>query len=946
MPILRRIFQPKWQSRNPDTRLEAVNNLRWEQEVQRSILLKLAETDPDTRVSQRAVEKIAEPAPLLKLLDSPSKAPQSALIARLATLLDAANFDSEQLEQVSGQLKDDDQRYQLILNLGSVEARLALLSQLNNQRHLADLALQANASRLRQQAVDQLQDHELLEEVLKASKNKDKGVYQTAKAKLTRHREEEKRQQQERQQAQELCAALEAHATSEAVHLYQAKFEALLSQWQQVQKTADEDLVHRAQQAITASQERIRQLLEEEQQQAQALQQSAALQQEREATCTTLEQALDSLRQAQQPTVSNLAGLDALIKTQENRWLEATRDVHVEKAEQKRYQQAMHLLRSYLSALQKYVSKEARLQELLETGQANATADETSSDTSASTEIRELRQLLGEIQWPEDFPAPTLIDQVRERLGHFQELRKQQTEDSRKLRRNIEKTIDSLEKKLDERSLKASSQLFKELQKQLQQVPQAIEQSYQGKVKLLHGRLQELRDWQGFVTQPKQIELCERMEYLAEQSLDPQLKANRIKELQTEWRALGGSSDQALWNRFKTASDKAFEPCQEFFAEQDRLKQANLEKRQEICEQLQTFLDQVNWDAVDWKAMDRISRKAREEWHHFYPVDHKHNKPVQKQFQKLMDTLESHLKEERARNAALKGDIVARAEALLNEQDMRDAAQAAKSLQKEWQAIGITEHREDRKLWKAFRAACDQIFAKLQDQRSHHQQEVQEQIAQAEQLCAEAEQLVSESGDSIEAKLPQIQQEFRSLQLPRDAYQKLQERFQAATQAARQRLRQQQQEQAMQHWQELARQAEAIARYEDAIIAGESHEPPKALDLPTELPPVMEEQLSQRQKNAAQASAGDYERNEREARLLAIQAEIAAGLESPESDRTLRMEYQMERLAAGLTGAPSKQEAQEEVISILASWYGLGPVEPKLRAALQNRLEQALLQVL
>src|SRR5690554_7144774 len=68
MAILRRIFQPKWQSRNPDTRLEAVGNLLWEQEEQRTILLKLAETDPDTRVSQRAIEKIAEPDALLKLL--------------------------------------------------------------------------------------------------------------------------------------------------------------------------------------------------------------------------------------------------------------------------------------------------------------------------------------------------------------------------------------------------------------------------------------------------------------------------------------------------------------------------------------------------------------------------------------------------------------------------------------------------------------------------------------------------------------------------------------------------------------------------------------------------------------------------------------------------------------------------------------------------------------
>src|SRR5690606_12122083 len=311
MPILRRIFQPKWQSRNPETRLEAVNNLQWEQEEQRTILLKLAETDPDSRVSQRAIEKIAEPAALLKLLAHSGTPHQNVLIAQLAALLDTANTDTQQLQQLSGQLQSDGQRYQLILSLKSIEARLALLESLSNQRSLADLALNANTSRLRQQAVDQLQDYELLEEVLKASKNKDKGVYQTAKAKLTLHREEEKRQQQELQHAQELCAALEAHAVSEAVHLYQAKLDALVTQWHQVQDTADPDLVSRAERAINASRERIRQLHEEEQQQAEAAQYSNTLQLEREATCTTLEQTLDSLRQAAQPNLSNLAGLDA-----------------------------------------------------------------------------------------------------------------------------------------------------------------------------------------------------------------------------------------------------------------------------------------------------------------------------------------------------------------------------------------------------------------------------------------------------------------------------------------------------------------------------------------------------------------------------------------------------------------------------------------------------------
>src|SRR5690606_38008718 len=229
------------------------------------------------------------------------------------------------------------------------------------------------------------------------------GVYQTAKAKLTQHREEEKRLQQEREHAQELCASLEAHATSEATHLYQAKFDALANQWQQVQKTADQDLVSRAERAINACRERIRQREEEERQQAEAAQHHINLQQEREATCATLEESLDALRQAQQPNLSNLTALEARIKTQENRWLEATRDVPVEKAEQKRYQQAMHLLRGYLAALQKYASREKRLQELLTTCLA-APADES----PAPDEIRVLCPLPGVNSRPVEIAPPVL----------------------------------------------------------------------------------------------------------------------------------------------------------------------------------------------------------------------------------------------------------------------------------------------------------------------------------------------------------------------------------------------------------------------------------------------------------------------------------------------------------------------------------------------------------
>lgn len=207
--------------------------------------------------------------------------------------------------------------------------------------------------------------------------------------------------------------------------------------------------------------------------------------------------------------------------------------------------------------------------------------------------------------------------------------------------------------------------------------------------------------------------------------MEPEAKAERIKELQNEWRALGGSSDRTLWTRFKTASDRAFEPCKAYFEAKTDLKQANLDKRQAICQQLQTFLDNADWNSIDWKGVERIHQTARQEWKEAWPVDFRENRPLQKRFDALLRALEKPLDEERARNEAQKRAIVERARALIDHEPLQEAMNEAKSLQAEWKSIGITRHREDRKLWQAFRQACDQIFAR-RDARNQARQQATE----------------------------------------------------------------------------------------------------------------------------------------------------------------------------------------------------------------------------
>lgn len=931
--LLKKIFQPKWQSNNPATRLEAIKSLQWEQTEQREILLKLAGTDPDLPVRRAALTKITDPDQLLKLWGGAGELQEDIIRQVGATL---GQVDAQRLAQFAAHLADDPLRLQLFNALTQTDAKATVLGLIQTPRTLADIAIQANASRLRQVAAEQLQDVGLLEEVLKAAQSKDKGVYQIVKAKLTAHRDAEKRRQQAREEAAALCAALEAHATSEATHLYAAKYETLRQQWQALADNTDQDLAERADRALKTCAERAHQLQEADQRQQQEAQQRQTLQHERLATCELLEATVQSLQAATTPDRSTLPGLDALVKTQENRWLEATHDHSVTPAEQKRYQGAMQPLRQYLAGLRKFTHQESRLQELLN-------ADPAEADQRA--QARELQDVLGDIHWPDDFPLPPLLQEVQARLEQARDQLRQHQDDLRSLRQRVQQVSEALDAALSERSLKQSAKLYKDLQAAVQQLAPADQHDHQAKLKLFHARLQELRDWQGFATQPKQLDLCARMEHLAEQHLDPQVKAHRIKELQDEWRALGGSSDQNLWQRFKTAADEAYKPCQAFFAEQDLLKQANLEQRERICEQLEAFLEQIDWTRVDWKALEKIDRTAREEWHRFFPVDPKRNKLVQKRFQKLIDELESHLNQERERNAARKADIVRRAQALTEQADLRVATQGAKALQKEWQAVGMTSHRDDRQLWKEFRAACDQIFAKLDAQRSQHEEEVQQRTAQANQILAELDRLGSAALQDLEAELPRLREAVQGLgALPREQAQPVQDKLQKLEQQIRQARKQQRKEQELALWQTLAVQAESLAAYEDSLIAGSATGTVPELQLPEKVPASIRNSLEERQQRLAQAS--DYPAQEEPARLLAVQAEIAAGLESPSSDQALRMNYQMQRLSAGLGGGQAQLRPLEEITDILARWYGLAAVAPATRSEVQSRIDRALSSIL
>ncbi|MBQ0834005.1 DUF349 domain-containing protein [Marinobacter sp.] len=773
------------------------------------------------------------------------------------------------------------------------EEQLQTLQTTPTQQVAAGLAVEGLTADTRIRAAELLVDEELIQRVQKQAKGRDKGVYQVARQKLQVIREEQARQEKVSGAIASLISHARDQAKSDDTKLYGARLDTLLSQWATVEASATPEQLSEFLESALRCRERLADL-----QAAQDAQKHEREQQlQREETLELIAQTLNDLRQQPTETLASLASLDALQKTQENRWLEATRETHVEKQQQKTYEASMMALRNYTNA----VRHVGQAKETLLAISAMDVHDATVEDQKRASD------LLNEINWPASFPAPDLLEPARKLAGKpkpptkSSEDHKQQQASSESLKA----TLDQLEEALEAKQLKDSRQLLKTAQQYLKSLDHRHSKSFQARVQLLTGQLRELTDWQGFATEPKQIALCEQMEYLAEQPIEPEAKSERIKELQKEWRELGGSSDRVLWARFKQASDKAYEPCKTYFKAKSGLKQANLEKRKAICTELEHFVNAADWSAIDWKAVEHILQTARQEWKSAWPVEFRDNRQVQKRFDELLKKLEAPIDQERLKNEALKLAIVEQAQALTEHEPLQEAMNKAKSLQSDWKAVGITRHREDRKLWQAFRKACDEIFARRDAERSEQQQATKDADTEAEALL---QQVVGVNSEQDEQTLEQAVIALRSLDASKTSA-AAREQIQKEKQRLSQAVSAQKLKAGIAEWQTLV-----LARTEGSVS--------------TETLPTKWTALAQR--------VGEL--NDQE---IVIRAEILAGMPSPEADQQKRMEIQVQRLTEGMGFTEKTDNALQTVEGLVASWC-LKPASESADLPLANRLNKAL----
>lgn len=871
MALFKKFFKPKSQHENPQVRRKALETL---QSVEQ--LITFIRKEPDASVRDAALARLKSEEDLESLLrDSNSELREATRQHWLNRLLTNGNLPSNA----------DSKMYVRIAALtDNHELRVEAISRISDEEQRLQLASEHSVARVRMAAAEGIHNPALLQALLDVAQGKDKAVYRLCKERLAAVKEQQERETAEREKL--------AHLTSQAEQLVRlgyspdffGRLQVLHQGLNELRANGDETLLAKFATALEQADEILR--VHETEEQRRAAQTEIARQAEAERA-----DIIARMNAQLEVAAEQLSGTwNAACQSEQQAWENSEKQSPTNAEQRKAYQALVQQSAAVADCLNFYSEQQDAITAWF--------TKATSKDLSETLEAARIgKQWLQRCQWPNNLTAPEWLTQLQAQCALLGTKKDDLIDQQKQVADRMRKQMDQLETALDEGQANDAGRLMKTIQKSLNALDHKQQQPHQNRLRLLTARLNELRDWQGFAINPKKEQLCASMESIADSDMEPQTRADTIQLLQQEWKNLGNSgNDRELWARFQAAADRAFEPCKTYFSELAEQRARNVAARQDLTQQLLAYEQAMNWEGADWKTVQQTLNTAREAFRQYSPVDRASHKETQTAFQSACDAIYAHIKEEYGRNLALKEAIVSKAASMVSHDDLDEAIEQIKQLQQDWKAIGMTPKGADQKLWQQLRQHADAVFARLNEQRDARKEALNTVINEAEAMVAEAQALVADQ--SLEAQslangLHEIKVRFHALELPRSAHQRLNKILDEMQSAVQSRQQQATNEQTLAAWNGVIQRLEALQAEQD---------------WDTSLP------LANGFDEANFRNAQSRTEFTEDAGALCVAMEILANIDSPEQDRSLRMNMQVQRLAEGLGKGLSAEQERTQLI--------------------------------
>ncbi len=951
--ILKRFFKPKWQHPNPQIRKRAVCLL----EASDPVLVQAAREDQDSDVRCAALGRITDIAVLQQIFAwDPAADVREAAKERFRHVLTGKDSEAPVLETRIAALAQKTPGSELAEFLAvhalEPELRVAALAHVERDTFLLERITEDLAANVRLAALERIQQPSTLEQVVKSVGKRDKRVYRRAQERLESFRA----QREQVARREQICAEMEVLADKGEAGQNASRFHKLEKAWGGLETGVQSELRERYQRAHG------RFLL--------WLQKQA----ERRAKKITICKALEDLQErlgVEDELLQELARVieDGLTKTR-NDWENVG---PLDAAEERRLAERFSKLRDAIQRQERRLRRNAeraqQLRGLLQEG-------ETLRHQAGAVSERDIKALKARWEGLERPEADTLAKELQDRfdavLNGLRSRLHRQMERREQEQEEIEQLVTRLEKALEEGELQQAISLRDRVRHHLKSavsLTQARRAVVEERLQASATKIGALRDWRRWGTDQARENLCTELEALIGVQEEPETIARQVREARVRWQRLDraeGPAPEALWERFNKACNRAYEPCQAYFDEQSRERQKNLQKKRAVWERLAQFAETIDWEHVNWREVDRAMREARDEWRGIGPVARADRKDLEQYYHEVSEPLETHLREERARDLRRRKGLIERVQGLVQREDLRSAIEDAKRAQAEWKPTVQVSRREEQALWKEFRAACDAIFERRDAERRAADEERQSNLARKTACCEDIEALSVKAGEALlqsTDRIHEIQNQWEAIgPVPRAVQKDIEIRFRKACKAFERRFDEQRKAELQAQAQGLRQRAqlcvwvESLSPNEESETAAATVEEAKReWDA---LPPLQDalDTLVQRRFEAAcravieggetyQALLQSYKANLERKQELCLLLEILAGVDSPEEFSQARMEYQVSRLSDALGGGdetPAGKGVLDEVWKIEQEWYELGPAPGDQNEALDSRFDRAM----
>lgn len=906
MPVmpgfLRHLFAPRWQHSDPAVRRQAIDRLD-PADVEDRQRLETLTTDSDGEVRRAALARFDDPARLVGLLE---RGASRELHERLLALLIGRAGDTPLAFRLTlvERLNDPELLEAIALQGDNQDLRLAALARLDDEARLLTQACENGIAAVRQAAAERVTSESALTQLSRRAR-RDKQVARIARLRLNRQREDAAEARQRAARREQLLSALEQHAEHAWEPLYAGRYRHLQREWEALPDVPSRSQEQRFHEAAL----RCRKIIADHEARHHAI---AAADQRREDADETrrslieaLEDTLAGLRQGERIGEQDIASLQAQKRLLANRW-QTLSDQHAPDATlSERYNAALLEHERILAAWQRAETQAAALKQALE-----------------ARDDAPLRDAVAALDWPADLPPPALLARAQRRLN---DQRDEAAGEASASAERFARELGTLDELLDRGAFKRASRLHQSLRQRLEQLPEDARREHLPMLKRLGAQLAELRDWRGFVAGPKREQLCHALEALADdRDLSDGELDRRHRQLVKDWKNLGdAAADRELSARFRAASDRIHERLSAWREKRDANRQQNLIARQGLCEQLEALIARPD-PRADPDMLRQIRDRAREQWRRFSPVPRDQAEAVGQRFGTIRHALQMLIDQRAQEIAASKRELVEQAQTLQNDDGpAAQRAEQAKLLQQRWRELGRAPKGEEQTLWRAFRGACDNIFAARENERDDHAQRSRERLDAMQALIERLDAWQPENNQDASILEAAIAEAEDLEPLPQGRRSEgMRRRWSGIVRARRERLSRLAVSEAIHGWQALRPLLDAHLQADTKALAGEPAEDVESHDaLSADI------QRAHRQRNALRRDPPEANQVTDRLTRLRVHLALLAGSQVSRDDEPLRLAIQVERLNEGLG---REQTRAEELHGVLAEILATGPVAPEL----------------